>query len=124
MTKKIEILDGAQEMRDHDVAEMAEMLDKHGSTFAGNNADDTAQDWLDNEFSADDADAWCEIGVWDASTAAIFRDAGKSPSDIKAASQRLVAAEDDASEVYTDASPIYAACNNDIDAQIIIDACE
>ncbi len=54
---------------------------------------------------------------WDAATAAKFRDADLSPSDVDAAADKLI---EDADESYTDGSPIYAACNNDISADDII----
>ena len=136
------ILDDAAGLIDADVYDMAEMLDRHGSTFAGNCADDTAQDWIDNGFERDSADDWCEIGCWDAATAAELRDSGLTPTQAQEAAQRLIEAEtaewnakDDAAakadadwtpcsrdSCYTDGDPIYSACNNDTLAQEIIDA--
>lgn len=104
---------------------MVAVLESHGDTYAGNHADETAQDWLDNDFDSAGADEWCEIGVWDAATAATFRDAGRSPAEIASAADRLIdAAGEDVAETYTDGSPIYAACNRDLSPQKIIDACD
>lgn len=103
--------------------DMVAVLEAHGPAFAGNSVEDEAQDWLDQEFDAAAANAWCEIGVWDAGTAQIFRAAGKTPDEIAAAARALAEAEEDPAEVYTDGDPIYAACNNDLRPQVLIDAC-
>lgn len=67
-------------------SEIAAVLMSYGDRFAGNNPEGVAQDWADNDFDADGVAEWCEIGVWDASTAAQLRDAGLTPDDAKAAS--------------------------------------
>lgn len=118
------ILADATDLRSAELADMADMLDGHGDKFAGNDADDSAQDWIANGFDSADADGWCKIGVWDAATAATLRDAGLTPTQVVVAEANLVADCDDASDEYTDGSPIYAACNGDISVQVIIDACE
>lgn len=128
--------------RDADLIEMAEMLERHGDRFTGNNTDDEAQGWLDEGFDADSADAWCEIGCWDATTAAKWRDAGMTPSQISDAADAMLEAEiaewdaiDEAAaeedhdwtpctreSQYTDGNPIYSACNGDTRRQALIDA--
>lgn len=105
-----------------DLIAMAEMLERHGDRFAGNDVDETAQEWLDHDFTAEIADPWCEIGTWDASTAAEFRDAGLTPTQVKDAAEAMTADLEDPAEEYTDGCPIYAACNNDIIADEIIEA--
>ena len=57
-------------------------------------------------------------------TAAEFRDSGKTPEQIADAAEVLAAAEDDPTDTYTDGDPIYSACNNDTNPQIIIAAVE
>jgi len=118
------IVTDAVDIRSHELGEMVDVLEQHGDRWTGNCVDDEAQDWLDHDFEADGVNEWCEIGVWDAATAAAFRAAGKTPVQIAAASQSLIDAEEDPAEVYTDGDPIYAVCNSDLDAQIIIDACD
>ena len=105
---------------------MAEMLTSHGDCFSGNNVDDQAQDWIDHDFVCDSANDWCEAGVWDAATAAALRDAGLTPQQATAASERLVDdMDDEAREAeYTDGDPIYSACNGDTDIQLLIDAAQ
>ena len=100
------------------------LLLRHGSRFSGNNVEDEAEEWADNGFDADNADGWCEIGVWDAATAAEFRDAGLTPEQVKAAAESLTEGLDDPADEYTDGDPIYAACNGDIKASVIIEAAE
>ena len=119
-----DILDDAEELIDADVAEMAEMLERHGDRFIGNNAIDMADAWIEAGFSADDADDWCEIGVWEPEIAVSLRDARVTPDCAAEASRRLIDAEEDAAEIYTDGCPIYAACNRDISVDVLIQACE
>ena len=108
---------------------MVAVLNSHGPRFSGNHVEDMAQEWLDYDFTPAEADSWCEIGVWDAATAAEFRDAGLSPAEAAAAAERLIEAEKaewtDESwgfSRYTDGCPIYAACNHDISPDVIIEA--
>ena len=78
-------LDAVEIDEDGDVrVEMAEMLERHGHAFAGPNSLETAQDWLNNGFSVEEADEWCEIGCWDADVADRFRGAGLSPAEVEA----------------------------------------
>ncbi len=99
----------------------AEILRKYGEQFAGNNVEDAAQDWLDHGFTAESVDGWCEIGVWDAATAAKFRDAGLTPGQVKKASNELVEGLDrDLCDRFTDGDPIYSTCNGDTAAWRII----
>lgn len=88
--------------------EMEQHLMAMGDMFHGGLAEEVAKDWTDYDFTAATADPWTSIGVWDASTAAMFRDSGCSP-------QQIV---DAAAEFPGDA--IYAACNADLDPLDII----
>ena len=108
-------------VRDADLIAMAEMLERHGERFTGDDADAMAQEWLDHGFTVGEADGWCEIGCWDAATAAILAIEGLTPDTASAAAQRLIDAEI-ADSQYTDGDPIYSACNCDTDFQAIIDA--
>ena len=107
---------------DWDLHDMAVILEGHGSKFSGNNVADEAEAWMDNGFSPARAGSWCEIGVWDAAVAAEFRDADLTPEQVTAAAESLTEGMDDPAEEYTDGDPIYAACNGDINASVIIDA--
>jgi len=105
-------------------SEMAEMLQSNGIRYAGDCADDSAADWLEHDFSVQSAESWCEIGCWDAATAYRFVLAGLTPEQVQEATQRLIDACDDPAETYTDGDPIYAACNNDLNVDVIIAACQ
>ena len=119
------ILSNAVEIRTHEIGEMVRVLDGFGERFTGNSADESAQDWIDNGFTADNAGEWCAIGVWDASTAGTFRDTGKTPEQITQAAQQLIEeAGDDVATEYTDSCPIYSVCNYDTRTSVLIDACE
>lgn len=105
--------------------EILSVLIANGPTFSGGTAAtarDVAEDWDDHDFSADQVDDWCKVGCWDASTAAILRDAGLTPDTAKAAADKLAAAEEEPSNVYTDGDPIYSACNGDTEPDEIIAA--
>jgi hypothetical protein len=112
-------LDDAVEIDDtpEEVREISEVLDRHGG-----NAIEAAQGWADHGFDADDTDDWCEVGVWDADTAADLREAGLSPREAKGAAERLL--EDGDADDYTDGDPIYSVCNGDTSFQELIDAAE
>lgn len=109
-------------MTDKELSDMAATLNRHGTRFAGNNANDEAREWMDHGFRPSDADEWCEIGVWDAATAAEFRESGLTPDQVKDAAESLTEGLDDPAEEYTDGDPIYAACNGDIDPSVIVEA--
>jgi len=112
-----------------EIADMVAILESHGPRFSGNNAAETAREWLDYGFTPKQADEWCEIGVWNPATAAAFQDAGLSPDESRSAAERLIEAEQAkwtdenwGYSRYTDGDPIYAACNYDISPDIIIEA--
>lgn len=116
--------EGKEEMKMSKHSEMIELLRGYGNRFVGNDAADAAEDWDDCGFSVAAAAAWCEIGCWDAATAHLFVNSGLTPDQVCEAAQRLIEACDDPAETYTDGDPIYAACNNDINVDVIIAACE
>jgi hypothetical protein len=109
-----------------ETAEMAAMLDGYGDRFSGNNSLDEAQGWLDEEFSRETADPWCEIGVWDAAVAAALRDAGLTPQQVSDAAAKLVDGMDDDERcaAYTDGNPVYSVCNCDTSVEAIIEAAD
>lgn len=120
------IMEGAvqiEHLRDG-LIEMEDMLSRHGSRFAGNNVRDEAIGWLDAGLDPADADDWCEIGCWDADTAASLRASGVTPRQAHEAAGRLTAGLDDAAEKYTYGDPIYSTCNGDTPIQEILDATE
>jgi predicted ATPase len=110
----------ATELMSESIGAVADVLESHGDRFSGGSVEDIAQDWLDHNFNASETDGWCEIGVWDASTAGEFRDAELTAAQVKDAADKLV--EKNGGDGYTDGCPIYSACNNDTPASEIIDA--
>lgn len=109
-------------IEDDDLPAMIRVVHAAGERFHGNSAVDIARDWIDNDFDAESAEQWMDAGFWNPSTAAACRDSGMEPSDAEDAAAWLI--ERDGAEAYTDGSPIYAACNNDLDVQKLIDACK
>ena len=57
--------------------------------------------------------------MWDAGTAADFRDAGLSPDEVQAAAESLTDGleDEDVHGRYTGGGPIYAACNGNLTAR-------
>jgi len=100
---------------------VAEVLVSNGERFTGSDAAEVAQEWIDYGFDADDVSDWCDIGCWDAATAAAWRDAGLSPDQVLDAARSLIDAEDEPEDTYTDGCPIYSCCNGDTDSQVVID---
>lgn len=79
-----------------------------GERFTGADVREVALDWLDYNFDADDVGEWCDVGVWDPATAAIFREAGFSPADVQEAAATIIEAQGET------ADPVYAVCNGDL----------
>lgn len=100
--------------------QIAHVLRSHGEMFYGSDEYESAGSWVFEGFTASQVDAWCRVAVWDASTAAAFRDAKMTPAKVKATAERMV--EADGADAYTSGCPIYAACNGDIDPQRIVKA--
>jgi hypothetical protein len=96
--------------------EMAKMLVSHGESFSGLDPFAIAEDWVDHGFGVWDADEWCDVGVWDAASAAAFRDAGLTPGQVAETARRLNGQGD------RDIDVVYAICNGDMDASVMIEA--
>ena len=73
-----------------------------------------ADEWLSSLFTVYEAQGWWDIGCWDAVMAQKFREASCDPEAV-AAADRLWP--------YTFDSPIYTACNGDLDVEEIIAQC-
>lgn len=101
---------------------IADVLMQHGDRFTGNGVREEAEGWRSEGFNAETANAWCEIGVWDAETAAKLRDAGVTPAQVSTAAKTLIEDSIDPENDYTDGDPIYACCNGDLDVETLIDA--
>jgi hypothetical protein len=97
-----------------------EVLKSYGDSYTGTDAYATAEEWDDNNFSADQVNDWCAARVWDAATASAWCMAGLTPDDVDQAKSKLL--ENHAAENYTDYCPIYSTCNGDTDPEVIIDA--
>jgi hypothetical protein len=98
-----------------DVYKMAKMLVAYGERFAGNDPVSIAEEWVDHGFTPSSADEWCDVGVWDAAAAAAFRDSGLTPAEVAAAARRLNGQD-------RDIDVVYAICNGDMDASVMIEA--
>ena len=85
--------------------------------MAGDSTVDAARQWLRAGFAAADVRAWAEIGCWTADDAAVWRDHGLTPEDVRAAAQSL--REEYDTERYSE-SLVYHVCNGDLSADRII----
>lgn len=89
-----------------EILPIVKVLQSHGHKFSGNHVGDTAAEWSDHGMDADEVDAWCEAGVWDAGIAELFQNRGVTPQKLQDALQNWDDAE------YPE--PIESACNGDM----------
>lgn len=106
-------IDDSQESPE--LAEIAEYLVSVGDRFGGLDPDEIAYDWVDHDFGIDEVREWCEIGCWDPATAAEFR-AKLTPDQVAEAADVI-----DNSGHASSVGAINAACNGDLDPQILIE---
>lgn len=104
-----------------DVADIAEVLIGHGERFAGDDVEQESQQWIDHDFDAPEVADWCDIGCWNPSVAAQWRDAGLTPDDVKAAAESMVEGSSEPDVEWTDSCPIYSCCNGDTETEEIIE---
>lgn len=105
---------------------IAVVLRAAGERFAGNDVTEMATDWYDHDFDASEVSDWCDIGCWNPSVAAQWRDAGLTPAIVTTAAEALLASlpeECDPADVYTDGCPIYSCCNEDTDPEVVLQIC-
>lgn len=109
-----------------DVADIMDVLESYGDRFAGNNAEDTANGWINDDINNPEVvGAWCEIGVWESSVAARMIEEKLTPAQVSAGAERLLEAlgeDEDSADRYTDGSPIYSVCNGDTSIDDLIAA--
>lgn len=94
----------------------AATLKAYGDMYTGGCIADAAHEWLDAGIEDDGSiGSWCEIGCWNASTAAKWIAAGLTPDDVEAVAKamREEVSDDDMHARYS-GGIVYACCNNDI----------
>jgi hypothetical protein len=97
-------------------------LKSYGDMFTGGCIADAAHEWLDAGIEDDGSiGSWCDIGCWNASTAAEWIAAGLTPDDVESAAKAMQeeVSDDDMHARYS-GGIIYACCNNDIDYKDVI----
>ena len=97
-------------------------LRSYGDMYTGGCVADAAHAWLDAGIEDDGSiGSWCDIGCWDADTAAKWIAAGLSPDDVEVAAKRIVEqlTDDQMSSRYH-GGIVYACCNNDMAYQDVI----
>lgn len=100
----------------------ATTLRGYGDMFTGGCIADTAHEWLDAGIEDDGSiGSWCDIGCWNAATAAAWIAAGLTPDDVESAAKAVQeeTSDDDMHARYS-GGIIYACCNNDIDYKDVI----
>ena len=111
------------------LTEIARELSRLGPCYDGGSPEsavEIAGKWFEFGFDVADVKLWAAVGCWSPSVAYDFRSAGMLPHEVRDTCQVLVeqviASGREPREVYTaDGSPIYAACNGDIGADVIIE---
>jgi len=100
----------------------AATLKAYGDMYTGGCIADAAHEWIDAGIEDDGSiGSWCEIGCWDASTAAAWIAAGLTPDDVEAVAKAIQeeVSDDDMHARYS-GGIIYACCNNDIAWQDVV----
>ena len=94
----------------------------YGDMYTGGCVADAAHAWLDAGIEDDGSiGSWCDIGCWDADTAAKWIAAGLSPDDVEVAAKRIEGQlPDDQMSSRYHAGIVYACCNNDMAYQDVI----
>lgn len=120
------IIDDAAYLIDADVADIMDVLDSYGDRFAGNDAEDTANGWINDGITNPEiVGEWCEIGVWESSVAARMIEENLTPAQVSAGAERMLenlGEDEDSADRYTDGSPIYSVCNRDTSIDDLIEA--
>ena len=93
-------------------------LRNHGPMFYGDNttARRIAKEWRDYGFRPDQVDQWCKSYCWTPSVAAEFHEADMTPH----AAAQACEAFDAKYGLTRGMDSMYAACNEDLDAQSVI----
>ena len=95
------------------------VLISHGPVYSGgdqNSAKRIANEWHDYGFDAAETDEWCGAGCWTPSVAAEFHESHMTPR----IASRACEAFDAKYGPTRGMDSMYAACNEDLDAQSII----
>jgi len=97
-------------------------LKAYGDMYTGGCIADAAHEWLDAGIEDDGSiGSWCDIGCWNASTAAAWIAAGLTPDDVESAAKVMQEeTSDDNMHARYSGGIIYACCNNDIDYKDVI----
>ena len=103
--------------------DIAELLRDYGEVFTGGEHYSAAADWIAAEFTdLDEVEGWCMADVWEPRVAAKLRSAGVSPKGLAGIVAEMTRGmtDDERRNRWTDGSPVYAACNGDVDVEIFL----
>lgn len=100
-------------MNDTQTQQLIDDLASRGYRYDGGDAETRAaiaQEWIDLEFSADEASDWMDAGFWDPGTAADVRLMGIQASEVAGLCNDLITGYDD---------PVYSMCNGDLSVEAL-----
>ena len=106
------------------IAELAVVLRSYGEMFTGGHAPEKiAEEWYEEGITdADECGAWCAVYVWNPSVAGALSNAGITPQRLAEIEATMIESVNEPYDTWTDGSPVYAICNDDLSVYDIIDA--
>ena len=111
-----------------EIGKIAATLSRLGHCYDGGSPDsatEIAVEWVEFGFDNSEVELWAAVGCWSPSVAYDLRCAGMLPHEVHDTCQvlieQVITSGREPREVYTDGSPIYAACNGDISTDVIIE---
>lgn len=106
------------------IAELAVVLRSYGEMFTGGHAPEKiAEEWYEEGIAdADECGAWCAVYVWNPSVAGALSNAGITPQRLAEIEATMIESVNEPYDTWTDGSPVYAICNDDLSVYDIIDA--
>ena len=110
-------------MKTNDTHDIAAVLRGYGDCYSGGDVDDTAREWITCGITGpDEVGGWCLARVWEPNVAVALRDAGITPQRLCDIAARMTDGldDDERSARWTDGCPIYAACNGDLDVDVLV----
>lgn len=94
-------------------------IDGNGECYSGRRAGEMAEEWDANGLT-DEAPDWMQAKFWDPASARRVKNLGLTPERARELADEMLSGVEDPDTLYTDGDPIYAICNNDLDAEALV----
>ena len=106
------------------IHDLAVVLRSYGEMYIGGHPPTKiAEEWYEEGVTdADECGAWCAVYVWNPAVAGALRNAGITPQRLADIEATMIKSVNDPYDTWTDGSPVYAICNDDLSVDDIIEA--